>query len=85
MMVTRVYLARENRKREEEPYDASHDEVYITETREDGTKEEVRVDKVSLCSLFCVLWFVVLISDCRFVQAFLDLTDIENREFRYVL
>ncbi|KAI0819031.1 MFS general substrate transporter [Irpex lacteus] len=62
MMVTRVYLARENKKREEEPYDASHDEVYITETREDGTKEEVRVDK-----------------------AFLDLTDIENREFRYVL
>ncbi len=30
-------------------------------------------------------WFVVLISGYSFVQAFLDLTDIENREFRYVL
>ena len=62
MLVTRIYLSWENKKREDEPYDASHDEVYMTETKPDGTTEEVKVDK-----------------------AFLDLTDTENSEFRYVL
>ena len=46
-LVTRVYLARENAKREREGRDTKYDEVYITETKADGTKEEVKVDKVS--------------------------------------
>ncbi|KAF7793127.1 hypothetical protein EIP86_004236 [Pleurotus ostreatoroseus] len=61
-LVTRAYLAWENAARDRETHDARWDEVYITETRPDGTKEEVRVDK-----------------------EFLDLTDIQNRDFRYVL
>ena len=45
-MVTRVYLARENRKRDAEAHDATYDEVYITREKPDGTKEDVKVDKV---------------------------------------
>lgn len=62
ILVTRVYLSHENRRRDCEGHDAKYDEVYITRDRDDGTKEEVRVDK-----------------------EFLDLTDIQNRDFRYVL
>ncbi|KAI0345426.1 MFS general substrate transporter [Trametopsis cervina] len=61
LLVTRVYLARENRLRDAEPYDAKYDEVYISEEK-DGKKEDVKVAK-----------------------EFLDLTDVQNREFRYVL
>ena len=46
LLVTRIYLARENAKRDAEPYDARYDNVYVTEVREDGFKEEVKVDKV---------------------------------------
>ena len=62
ILITRVYLARENAKRDKEPRDAKYDDVYTVETRADGTTEEVKVDK-----------------------EFLDLTDFQNREFRYVL
>ncbi|KIP08849.1 hypothetical protein PHLGIDRAFT_87502 [Phlebiopsis gigantea 11061_1 CR5-6] len=62
IMVTRVYLARENRKRDAEGRDTRYDEMYITQEKEGGAKEEVKVDK-----------------------EFLDLTDIQNRDFRYVL
>lgn len=61
-LVTRVYLARENARREREGHDTQYDEVYVSQTREDGTKEEVRVEK-----------------------EFLDLTDFQNRDYRYVL
>lgn len=62
MLVTRIYLARENSKRNRESHDSKYDEVYITKKRADGTTEDARVDK-----------------------AFLDLTDFQNRDFRYVL
>ena len=61
MMITRVYLARENKKRETEEYDASHDDVYITEKKEDGTTVEVRVDKVRFSSLLRLYWIVLTI------------------------
>ena len=50
IMVTRVYLSLENRKRDAEAHDATYDEVYITQEKEDGTKEDVKVDKVCLLS-----------------------------------
>jgi MFS transporter, ACS family, allantoate permease len=62
MLITRFYLAWQNKIRDNEQPDSTYDNVYMTEVKADGTKEEVKVDK-----------------------AFLDLTDIENREFRYVL
>ena len=46
IMVTRVYLARENGKRDAEGHDATYDEVYISQEKADGTKEDVKVDKV---------------------------------------
>lgn len=52
LFVTRIYLARENSKRDKESYDSSYDAVYMTEVKEDGTKEEVKVDKVSNYSWF---------------------------------
>ena len=84
MFVTRVYLARENGRRDAEPRDATYDEVYIAHAREDGTKEEVKVDKVSPARppLFYPAR-IVLIVGCQ--KEFLDLTDIQNRDFRYVL
>ena len=50
IMVTRVYLALENRKRDKETHDATYDDVYITQEKEGGVKEEVKVDKVCLSS-----------------------------------
>ncbi|KAI0647523.1 MFS general substrate transporter [Trametes meyenii] len=62
LLATRAYLAWENARREREAPDARYDEVYVSETRADGSVVEKKVDK-----------------------AFLDLTDIQNRDFRYVL
>jgi MFS transporter, ACS family, allantoate permease len=53
MLVTRVYLSIENRRREREGHDATYDEVYIAQTREDGTKEDVKVDKVRFPAVYC--------------------------------
>ncbi|PSS31052.1 hypothetical protein PHLCEN_2v2384 [Hermanssonia centrifuga] len=62
LLVTRAYLARENAKRDKEQHDSKYDDIYITDVKADGTKEEIKVDK-----------------------EFLDLTDRQNRDFRYVL
>ena len=51
MFVTRTYLARENARRDREGRDATYDEIYITRTKENGTIEEVKVDKVGLSHL----------------------------------
>lgn len=56
MLVTRVYLARENSKRNRESHDSKYDEVYITKERADGTTEEARVDKV--CTILSILYLV---------------------------
>ncbi|KAI0072273.1 MFS general substrate transporter [Panus rudis PR-1116 ss-1] len=62
LLVTRVYLARENAKREKEGHDSTYDEVYIEDSDAGEKGGQVKVDK-----------------------AFLDLTDKQNRDFRYVL
>jgi len=66
LLVTRQYLAHQNKKRDEEAAAGvdkgdKYDEVYIT-VMEDGSAVEKKVDR-----------------------AFQDLTDLQNREFRYVL
>ncbi|KAI0651041.1 MFS general substrate transporter [Trametes meyenii] len=62
MLLIRVLLVRENRKRDAEPVSDKYEDVYIEVVLPDGTRTERRVDK-----------------------EFLDLTDIQNRDFRYVL
>ncbi|KAF5365556.1 hypothetical protein D9757_010907 [Collybiopsis confluens] len=62
LLVIRFYLAHQNKLRDAEPYDDQYDNVYIERVNEDGSVEEVKVQK-----------------------EFLDLTDLQNREFRYVL
>ncbi|KAF8637407.1 hypothetical protein AX17_002902 [Amanita inopinata Kibby_2008] len=62
LLIIRVVLSRENKKRNAEKRDEAFDDVYIRKVMSDGTVADVRVDK-----------------------AFLDLTDIQNRDFRYVL
>ncbi|KAJ3853789.1 MFS general substrate transporter [Lentinula lateritia] len=54
------YLHRQNKLREVEPYDDQYDNVYIERLNEDGTIDEIKVEK-----------------------EFLDLTDKQNRDFRY--
>ena len=51
-LVTRVYLAHENARREKEGADTTYDDVYITQEKEDGTKVEVKVEKVCCSSTF---------------------------------
>ena len=62
LLVQRCLLARENKRRDQEPPDDTYDDVWVKITNEDGETVEKRVDK-----------------------AFLDLTDRQNRDFRYVL
>ncbi|KAF9078339.1 major facilitator superfamily domain-containing protein [Rhodocollybia butyracea] len=61
LMIIRINLAAENRRRDAEPSDTRYDNVYV-ELMRDGSIEKVKVEK-----------------------EFLDLTDTQNREFRYVL
>ena len=85
LLATRFYLARENARRARETHDSTYDEVYIAETQVDGTVVEKKVDKVRLAVvLVWAGWGLGLITIFH-VQAFLDLTDMQNREFRYVL
>ena len=73
-------LHSENKRREAEKKDDSYDDVYITQELPDGSKTEKRVDKV--CCLFALFDQNFPYTSC---QAFLDITDIQNRDFRYVL
>ena len=76
----RVLLARENRRRDAKPRDDSFDDVHVVRINEDGKRSEVKVSKVRVRShreAFILLWF--------YEQEFLDLTDRQNRDFRYVL
>jgi len=61
LVLMRWYLARENKRRDNEVADDSYDNVYI-EKVVDGAKVKIKIAK-----------------------EFLDLTDIQNRDFRYVL
>ncbi|KZT68578.1 MFS general substrate transporter [Daedalea quercina L-15889] len=62
LLIIRLILARENRRRDMEPRDTMYDDVYIGVILADGTRVEKKVEK-----------------------EYLDLTDIQNRDFRYVL
>ena len=46
LLVIRVLLARENRRRDAEPYDATYDGVYVELALADGTRVERKVEKV---------------------------------------
>lgn len=83
LLVTRWHLARENAKRDRETRDETYDAVYITEVGADGKVFDAKVDKVRLATDLIanagsLVWLGLL-------QAFLDLTDYENRDFRYAL
>lgn len=54
MLLIRVLLLRENKKRDAEPRDDTYDDVYIEVVLPDGTRTEKRVDKVR--SLFSIDW-----------------------------
>ncbi len=74
-------LATENKRRDVNRHDDTYDEVYVTHVNADGTTEERKVDKVLVSRSFCSrVWLIYLPS-----QAFLDLTDIQNKDFRYLL
>ncbi|EIM90358.1 MFS general substrate transporter [Stereum hirsutum FP-91666 SS1] len=63
LLITRIYLARENNLRDSENQDSVYDDAVIVV--EDGSNEKEKEKKVD--------------------KAFLDLTDRQNRDFRYVL
>ena len=46
LLLIRVLLARENRKRDAEPADDKYDDLYIEVVLPDGTRTQRRVDKV---------------------------------------
>ncbi|EEB89917.1 hypothetical protein MPER_11939, partial [Moniliophthora perniciosa FA553] len=62
LLLIRLLLSRENKRRDAEPADDTYDDVWVERVNKDGKAEKVKVDK-----------------------AFLDLTDKQNRDFRYVL
>ncbi|ESK83753.1 membrane transporter [Moniliophthora roreri MCA 2997] len=62
LLLIRLLLSRENKRRDAEPADDTYDDVWVERVNKDGKVEKVKVDK-----------------------AFLDLTDKQNRDFRYVL
>ena len=73
-------LHSENKRRETDKRDDSYDDVYITRELPDGIKTEKRVDRV--CCYLALLYQSFPYTSC---QAFLDITDIQNQDFRYVL
>jgi len=76
----RSYLSWQNEMREKESRDDSYDHTYLTFTDERGNSVRKRVDKVGYSG------FVIILNDSLGDRkAFLDITDIQNREFRYIL
>lgn len=83
LLVIRLMLARENRRRDCEPKDTTYDDVFIEIMLADGSRVERKVEKVR---------GTIYERGCRYANArnaktqeYLDLTDIQNRDFRYVL
>jgi hypothetical protein len=81
LLTIRYHLSSENKRRDNEPVDDTYDDVYIEKLGKDGQKERIKVDKVGFEDR--AESQEVLTQD--FFQEFLDLTDIQNRDFRYVL
>jgi len=73
-------MDRENKHRDAETRDVTYDNVHIERKNSDGETEKVKVDKVHLSYSYTK----IMILKHR-GQAFLDLTDIQNRDFPYVL
>jgi MFS transporter, ACS family, allantoate permease len=80
LLVIRYVLSTENKRRDREQLVDTYNDIYIERMGKDGQVEKVKVDKVINILLHDVMryWFIVY-------QEFLDLTDIQNRDFRYVL
>jgi len=76
----RSYLSWQNEMREKESRDDSYDHVYLTLTDERGNSVQKRVDKVGYSS-----FAIIPNGSLGDLKAFLDITDIQNRDFRYVL
>ena len=85
MFSIRVLLARENKRRETEPPDDSFDDVHVVKIDEDGMRTEVKVSKVRACSHWFLLGSLYWMLMVFYEQEFSDLTDRQNRDFRYVL
>lgn len=81
ILILHFYLARENKKRDAERPDETYDDVYIAHIDANGRSIEAKVDKVHFPLPCDSGWH----ADNSKTQAFLDLTDKQNREFRYVL
>jgi len=71
---------RENKRRDVETRDVTYDDVHIERKNSDGKTEKMKIDKVHLNYSYTMSMTLKLRD-----QAFLDLTDIQNRDFRYVL
>ena len=54
----RVLLSRENRRRDAEPPDDTHDHVFVTNIDQDGNRVEMKVSKV------CGFIFTVVVAAC---------------------
>ena len=79
----RYMLHSENKRRDGEQRDETYDDVYLTQETKDGIQSEKRIDKVWITGLFLLKNLVIATNYA--IQAFLDLTDIQNRDFRYTL
>lgn len=80
LFAIRVLLSRENKVRDAEPPDDAYDNVFLTKIDQDGNQVEIKVSKVCDPSFPLFRWLIQI--SC---QEFLDLTDKQNRDFRYVL
>ena len=78
----RLLLAHENKRRDAEPPDYSYDDIYVMRVDNEGKRVEVKVSKVRVCFTKFIWQADVIV---RTEQEFLDLTDRQNRDFRYVL
>ena len=82
LYIIRVLLSRENQRRDSEPPDDTYDNVFVTKIDQDGNRVEMKVSKVCGSFIFTIV-SLVLIRISK--KEFLDLTDKQNRDFRYVL
>ena len=76
-----MLLSRENKRRDAEAPNDAYDNVFLTKIDQDGNRVEMRVSKVCVSWFFCCFRMLIQIRE----QEFLDLTDRQNRDFRYVL
>ena len=83
LLIIRFVLSTENKRRDREQLDDSYDDVYLEKVGKDGQAEKVKVDKVKI--IICSRYDTIHLFCVNVYQEFLDLTDIQNRDFRYVL